>query len=165
MPTVWTIYWSFPAIICHLAIATWKMPVSQKGDDKNSGCSNIFVLREWEFWSALLQLVSLPLLLGMKGKGPSCQILGADEGPWDSGLAAGLFPSLPSPGASWLTGIELVSQDRCLSSGLHVVTVGNYDLFQKEFAINLSWRRGGRKIRQFRIKKKKTLEGIWLMDF
>lgn len=48
------------------------------------------------------------------------------------------FPLLPSAGASWLTGTELVSQDRCLSSGLHVVTVGNYDLFQKEFAINLS---------------------------
>lgn len=109
MPTVWTIYWSFPAMLCHLVIEPWKMPVPQKEDDKSSGCWNIFALREWEFWKSMVQRVSLPLLLGMKGRGSSCQILGADGGPGTLRLAAGRFPPLPSRGASWLTGTGLVS--------------------------------------------------------
>lgn len=55
----------------------------------------------------------------------------------------------------------MASQDRCLASGSHVVTVGDYDLFHKESTINLG--KGEKKIREFRMTK--ALEGIWLMDF
>lgn len=76
-------------------------------------------------------------------------------------LAAGLFPSpppTPEP-AGWRA--VTVSQDNCLSSGSHVVTVGNYDLFHRESTINLG--EGGEEIREIRITN--TLEGIWLIGF
>ena len=76
-------------------------------------------------------------------------------------LAAGLFPSpppTPEP-AGWRA--VTVSQDNCLSSGSHVVTVGNYDLFHRESTINLG--KGREEIREIRITN--TLEGIWLIGF
>jgi len=52
----------------------------------------------------------LLLLLGMRGKGPSCLIMGDVLGPWDpeSGCWALSLPS-PNPRASWLTGGDSIS--------------------------------------------------------